>query len=377
MLSILVLTQLVAAMVSAWTLPLSGNRIPPSRMTLIAESSLANGRLPSLRRSAPPSEISSQQQSSTWETRTFAIEESILTYRFKPASPECQNESPIFLIHPVGIGLSSWFYERLFEDSSPTPAMYALNLPGCGVSDGSFVWPKDRSWDLPDDWVVPCETFIRKVVLQNQAVAANPFSKLISFPSPVSSPRKASVTVLAQGGLAPIAVLLAHRNPSLVGNVVLTSPPTWKDMTTAVPSKEVEANYDFFTSSIRGGLAFFVLEQQWAIEFFSNLFLFQKPCDATWLTRTQQEACLDVRPPVQAFNSGLLMAQSYESELRTLTQPMLILQGVGDKARHDQREAFVEQMKNCVIMTLEDSKNVLPWEVPGEVMAQIRRFTKR
>jgi hypothetical protein len=58
-----------------------------------------------------------------------------LTYRYKAAEKGFEKDSPILLIHPVGIGLSSWFWE-LFMDSWRGPAVYAVDLIGCGIAEG-------------------------------------------------------------------------------------------------------------------------------------------------------------------------------------------------------------------------------------------------
>ena len=38
-----------------------------------------------------------------------------LTYLYKKASPGRENDPPIILIHPVGIGLSSWFWKKMIR----------------------------------------------------------------------------------------------------------------------------------------------------------------------------------------------------------------------------------------------------------------------
>jgi pimeloyl-ACP methyl ester carboxylesterase len=291
-----------------------------------------------------------------------------LTYRYKPASPGFEDESPLLLIHPVGIGLSSWFWERVM-DAWTGPAVYAPNLIGCGVQEGSDPWvPSDqeRGLTFPLGWVQGCETLMQDAEssLESSASGALPF---------YLSQKKDAVTftVVAQGGLAPVGVLLASRNPNTVGKLILTSPPRWKDMTTAVPQAELDRNYNFLRSPIWGKLAFSVLESRKAVEFFSNRFLFREPCDDEWLEKGGNESCVEARPPVMAFNAGFCNPRSFEEELLALEQPTLVLGGEADKR---QRQEYTEKMKECILVKNIPGLNVLPWESPELVAEAIRNF---
>jgi pimeloyl-ACP methyl ester carboxylesterase len=272
------------------------------------------------------------------------------------------------LIHPVGIGLASWFWEPLMNQ--PGPAMYAPNLIGCGISEGGDSWdPLERGLFIPLGWVKGCEALLQQIVkgekekndssIQQQFAPTNLFKN--SFKSfPLFGNKK--VNVVTQGGLAPIGVLLAARNPNVVQSLVMASPPTWKDMTNPVPREELERNYGFLRSPILGDLAFRVLESRRAIEFFSNQFLFSKQCDDVWLKKTESEFGVQARPPVQVFNAGFCMNRGLETELTSLTQPTIIVQGQEDKR---ERKEYVEMMKNCRIQ-VSPGKNVIPWEFPQD-----------
>ena len=184
---------------------------------------------------------------------------------------------------------------------------------------------------------------------------SNPLSSLLG---------KKKVTVVTQGGLAPVGVMLAARNPDTVSNLVMTSPPTWKEMTTAVPEAELESNYNFLKSPL-GGIAFNALESEWAIRFFSNLFLFNGKADEKWMDLCLQEcAYQEARPPIQAFNAGLMQHRSYLEELSTLPQSVTVVQGKGDVNRIPLRKEYESEMKDCRLVTLPEGLNVLPWECP-------------
>lgn len=305
-----------------------------------------------------------------------------LTYRFRPASHGFENESPMLLIHPVGIGLSSWFWERLESTSLDGPALIAPNLIGCGISEGSAEWdPDKRGLFIPLDWVKGCEALMNHTRESNDLCSPSVESRNDDEAKELSnSPLSVWNTfrndqpwvVISQGGLAPIAVLLAARNPQLVGNVVLASPPQWKDMTTPMPEQSLSTNLRFFRGPL-GRLAFDVLETSWAIRLFSNLFLFGTPCDDRWIERAVQEMGRRARPPVAVFNSGFVLNKSLEKEMLTIKQPVLLVEGFDDSRN---RQEYAEKMIHCRISKV-IGKNVLPWEQPDAFLEVVLDFVSR
>ena len=283
-----------------------------------------------------------------------------LTYRYRPAPPGHEDDEPLVLVHPVGIGCSSWIWTKMAEEWKGG-AIYAPNLIGCGLEDGNDAWdPDTRGLSVPLAWVKAVEALIQERVLAPPAPST-------------STDTKNGCTVVVQGGSAPIGVLLASRNPSVVSHLVLTSPPTWEDMTTATPEEELAKNYNFYRS-FRGKLAFGVLESRWAVRLFSNLFLFLEECDELWvdLSTSEEATTVEARPPVAIFNSGFLQHRSYEEELGELEQPVLIISGSGDK-RAEKRKKYGSEMKRCSLKTLRGT-NVLPWEAPNVVCEAIQLF---
>uniref|UniRef100_A0A7S1V0P4 AB hydrolase-1 domain-containing protein n=1 Tax=Grammatophora oceanica TaxID=210454 RepID=A0A7S1V0P4_9STRA len=273
-----------------------------------------------------------------------------LAYRYKPASPGYESLPPLVCVHPVGIGLSGWFWDKLVEQ--PSPAIYVPDLIGCGASER---WEPDvKGLAFPLGWAQGVETLVNEIVLEKR-------QKLFA------SPR--SCVVVVQGGLAPVGVLLAARNPQSVSHLVLTSPPTWRDMTTPIPTAELDRNMNFLTNPVIGPIAFGILESRCAIEFFSNAFLFEHKCDALWLEQCTKDLSKGVRPPVTAFNAGLCNHRAFEEELTALPQPALVLSGMADKRYKDRRDYF-GNMKACTLQLL-PGQNVLPWESPKEVIDAI------
>jgi pimeloyl-ACP methyl ester carboxylesterase len=286
-----------------------------------------------------------------------------LTYRYKLASAGYESKTPLLLIHPVGIGLSSWFWEKFFE-AWQGPELYAPDLIGCGVKNGADAWdPDKRGLSFPLGWAQGCEALLQTRIIQGT-------SGLGSLP--LFQRKARDCIVVCQGGLAPVGVMLAARNPSTVQRLVLTSPPTWKDMTSPVPEVELSRNYAFLRSPVVAPVAFGILETRWAIEFFSNLFLFQDKCDQRWLDLACDEIAPESRSPVAAFNAGFCNHRSFQEELEILEQATLILSGDGDR-RTAKRQEYQENMRDCTMISL-PGLNVLPWESPMEVVSAIKEF---
>jgi pimeloyl-ACP methyl ester carboxylesterase len=248
------------------------------------------------------------------------------------------------------------------------PALYAPNLIGCGVSEGSDAWnPDERGLSFPLGWAQGCEALMARALTESNTCPWR-FSLFESNNNNKKTSRK--WTVLAQGGLAPVAILIAARNPETVDKMILTSPPTWKDLTSAVPEAELAQNYNFLRNPLWGNLAFKLLETRGVIEFFSNQFLFADRCDIEWLDRAEQELGLASRPPVISFNAGFCQHRSFFEELCSISQSTLIIAGDGDKRP---RAEYAERMKNCRLDVL-SGLNVLPWEAPTETIRSIKTF---
>jgi len=295
-----------------------------------------------------------------------------LTYRYQPAEAGFETASPLLLIHPVGIGLSNWFWKPLMAEWHGGSAVYAVNLIGCGIAQGGDEWdPDQRGLAFPLGWAQGCEALLQQEILPKlrAAVVASTKATDVSFRPSTA----VACTVVAQGGLAPVGVLLAARNPETVDRLILTSPPSWNDMVTPVPDQEMDRNFNFLRSPVFGKLAFSFLENKWSIQFFSNVFLFADKCDKEWIMRALEEACPAARPPVQAFNSGFCNHRSFLQELATLVQPTLVLQGDADTTKMGKRHEYASEMRDCRIQTIA-GLNVLPWESAPAVCRAIHEF---
>lgn len=321
-----------------------------------------------LRGTVPSNDVDEYISIETYQHKDFK-----LTYLHKQAAPGREGDRPIVLIHPVGIGLSSWFFAKLMAAYKNNPPMYAPDLIGCGIAHGADAWyPQKHGLFFPLSWVEGVETLIDTIVIprwrgNKQSTLTNLFSKGTSSP-----PNDGGCLVIAQGGLAPVGIMLAKRNPMTISNLMLTSPPTYQDVTTPIPQEELERNYNFLCSPTLGSLAFKLLESRQLIKLFSNLFLFQDECDEQWLDETQRELCVVARAPVQAFNAGLLQHRSFEEELKESPQMKIIVSGVGDN-RVVGRHQYQIELEKCTMRTIE-GLNVLPWENPDAVIDLIKEM---
>lgn len=67
-----------------------------------------------------------------------------MTYLYKKAAPGRENDDPIIMVHPVGVGLSSWFWIRVMESFQNNPPLYAPDLIGCGLDHGADSWDPEK-----------------------------------------------------------------------------------------------------------------------------------------------------------------------------------------------------------------------------------------
>ena len=236
---------------------------------------------------------------------------------------------------------------------------------------GADAWhPNKVGLFFPLSYVEGVETLLNTIIIPRWKGGKGQTQHLDS-----SSNDNGGCLVVAQGGLAPVGIMLTKRNPTHIQTLMLTSPPTYQDITTSIPQSELERNYNFLSSPVLGKLAFTILESRQIIKFFSNLFLFKEDCDEMWLNEAMDEVCIESRTPVQVFNAGLLQHKSYEDELKeiaTVGQSIVIVSGDCDKRAVD-RQAYESELNNCTLVTI-DGLNVLPYENPVGVIDLINEL---
>ena len=317
--------------------------------------------------------------------RSYQHQNYTLSYLYKPPSLGNESIPPIVFIHPVGIGLSNWFWSKVMTEygkqSNGNPALYAVDLIGCGLENGSDPWdPQEEGLFFPLSWAQGIETLINDVVMpEYKSNRSNGKGRTWDFFSPVGGNvnQVNGCTVVVQGGLASVGIVLSARNQlSTISKLILTSPPAYNELITPLPQNEIERNYKFLSSPFWGRLAFLLLESRWAIRFFSDLFLFSSKCDEEWLDFAMVGASFSkARTPVEAFNAGLLQSRSFEHEIKSLDQQVMILCGLDDK-RNSKRGMYNTMMKNCQTKCI-DGLNVVPWENVRGTILSIDEFHRR
>ena len=290
------------------------------------------------------------------------------SYRHRPAAipPESDptqqatpQSPPIVLLHPIGIGLSSWYYKQLINYWNGPNALYAPDLLGCGLENGNDVWNPgaevparaDQSTTLA--YVEAIETLVRDKVIPSS-----------------NSP---TCVLVSQGGMAPVAIELAKRNPQIISHLILVTPPTWKEITQPLPLEHRFKKYKAYTSPV--SYTFYdALETPLGCKAYMRRYFKRRLDDqfvsfATERGRVTKEA----RGTIASFNSGAFFDKSYEDELRQMEQPTLILVGDADDKRNRGRQEYLINMPDAVMATI-DGKATLPWESPVETRNVLRAF---
>ena len=211
-------------------------------------------------------------------------------FRRKAAAPGYETAAPLLLVHPIGIGLAGWFWDRFLE-SWAGAEVFVPDLIGCG---GSEAWePSARGMFVPLDWERQIECLWREHV------------------------RRPAV-IVSQGGLAPVAIRLAARDTDAwrgsraVQGLVLASPPEFGTLCEGLDDAEVERNFEQLgrtlgSNTTLGTLAYRALASRPFVRLFSDAFLFAGAADERFLAECAAEAVPERRWPVLAFNAGLVV----------------------------------------------------------------------
>ena len=302
--------------------------------------------------------------------------------------PQPPPPPPIVLLHPIGIGLSSWYYKQLINYWNGPSALYAPDLLGCGLENGNAEWnpaaevPRREDGSTTLAYVEAVETLMREVILGggggDGGSSAQQATQSQAQTAQAAQAPTACVLV-AQGGLAPVAIELAHRNPTTVSHLVLITPPTWEEITSPLPLKQRFQRYKAYTSPVSYP-AYDALETALGCRA-AMARSFKRRVDdqfvsyATEPERTTKAA----RGPVASFNSGALFDRSYEAELRALRQPALILVGDADARRNRGREAYLRKMPGAVLAVVDGGGRAAVGEPGGDAgrAAEVRGGARR
>jgi len=297
-----------------------------------------------------------------------------LSYRYRPgqsADPAVNNGPPLILIHPIGIGLSSWFWKQFINYWDGTNELLAPDLLGCGLENGNDEWnPAAEVMLRPDKSTTLAYTEAIETLLQQRIVAKAEYDFVY-----YGQQHEQKCVVVSQGGLAPVALELAARNPDLVSHLVLISPPTWAEMINPLPSTDRAKKYRAYTSPM-SYMTYDALERPFGFRTYMQRYFKRRPDDQFVSFATEGARVTKLaRAAVASYNSGALFDRSYEHDLRMIEQPTLILCGTSDAQRTEQRESYLFEMQDAA-MAMVEGKMMLPWESPVEVRNAIKAFVR-
>ncbi len=291
-------------------------------------------------KNSPPSEFY------TWQGYRCA-------YELYPSMPD--SDIPLVLLHPIGVGLSRYFWHRFcgeWRQCGYKNAIYNPDLLGCGESE------MPRVAYTPADWAGQLQYFIQTVV-------------------------KKPVILLAQGAEFTLALALLQHEPNLIKGLVLAGPPAWAVMTQETPTWQQKLTWNLLDSPLGSTFYRYARRRQF-LESFSErqLFADASKIDAQWLdTLLDGAVSLDSRYAVFSFLAGF-WRENYEKAIASIAQPTLVV--VGEKATSISRKGLSETPEQRIVQYLKhlphgiarqiSGRNVLPYEATAEFVAVVAEF---
>lgn len=262
----------------------------------------------------------------------------------------------LLLIHPIGVGLSSRFWERFirrWQRDDPEAVLMAPDLIGCGQA------PCSRDPLTPEDWAEPLAAMLRE---QN------------------SGP----VVLVTQGTSLPIALALLERVPELVCGLAAISPPGWRVLHQPFPIERSRRLWRWLFRGPIGNLFYRYARRRRFLLSFSrkNLFARAEAVDEEWLqTLSEGSRAMNTRWAVYSFLAGF-WRRDWEPQLTGLTLPLQVVFGTSatgiGRSRSwddlDQRLAtYRQKLPQAVIETI-PGRNVLPYESTEACVNSVRRW---
>ena len=215
-------------------------------------------------------------------------------------APASGSRPPLLLIHPIGVGLSSRFWDRFirrWQNDDPEAELLAPDLIGCGEAACS------RDPLTPHDWAL----------LQKR--------------------NGGPAVIVTQGTSLPIALALIELVPDLVCGLVAVSPPGWRVLQEEVPIERSRQLWRWLFRSPIGNIFYLYARRRSFLQSFSrkNLFAEADAVDEQWLqTLREGSRSMDTRWAVYSFLAGF-WRRDWEPRLTGLTLP---LQAAGSGDRH-------------------------------------------
>lgn len=282
-------------------------------------------------------------------------------YEFYPSTAATgDNSIPLVLLHPIGVGLSRYFWHRFcrqWHQAGHSNPIYNPDLLGCGESD------MPRVAYTPADWAEQLQYFLQTIVKQ-------------------------PVILLAQGAELAVALALVERQtePNYLQGLVLAGPPAWAVSTKETPTWQQKLTWNILDSPVGTAFYRYARRRQFLRSFTERQLLAEDSAvDAEWLDTLLAGAVNPAsRYAVFSFLAGF-WRQDYEKAIASVSQPTLVV--VGEKATSISRTGQAETPDRRVAEYLKHlpqgqgrqipGRNILPYESTAEFVAVVAEFVQQ
>ena len=290
----------------------------------------------------------------TWKNFRCAYQ----VYTHKESSEE---NLALLLIHPIGVGLSGFFWHRFIDawyKSGQHYPIYNPDLLGCGNSDMPHVAY------YPLDWAQQLKYFLETVV-------------------------KTPVILVVQGALFPVAIALLESlsQSNLIKGLVLAGPPAWAIMSQEGNAWKQKIAWNLFFDSPIGQAFYLYARRRQFIQSFSirQLFAEAGAVDNEWVDTLERDAVNPKsRHAVFSFLAGF-WRQDYSQSIANISQPTLVV--FGEVASSISRKGIPETPQQRVELYLKylpnsqarqiPGRNVLPYESTADFVTVVADFVKQ
>lgn len=190
-------------------------------------------------------------------------------YEVHSSNHSQNNNTPLLLIHPIGVGLSRHFWQRFNSEwlkTNHSNPIYNPDLLGCGESDMPQVayTPKTHAQQL--------QYFLQNVIQK-------------------------PVILVVQGALLPVALALVHlqANADNIRGLVLAGPPAWAVITDKTPAWRQRVVWNLLDSPLGNAFYLYARRQQFLQSFsIRQLFADADSVDDQWLDSLEELSLIHI-----------------------------------------------------------------------------------
>lgn len=279
---------------------------------------------------------------------------------YTPTDDSAKTKNPLLLVHPIGVGLSRFFWHRFCQEWLNTGdghLIYNPDLLGCGESE----MPPVAYY--PIDWADQLHYFLTTVV-------------------------KKPVILLVQGALLPVALTLIQKQtePNYIQGLVLSGPPSWSLMTAETQYWQQRVAWNLLESPLGSAFFRYARRRQFLQKFSEDkLFAESSTVDNEWLDNLQKGAINPAsRYAVFSFLAGF-WRQNYQQAIANTSQPTLVV--VGEQASSISKLGKSETPEDRLAQYIKHlpqgegrkipGRNVLPYESTYEFVKVVRDAISR